>query len=127
MTNPSLTRYVLQLDLLERDRALSDAAAIDLLRSEFVLALNASYFSLLGVEDIAVDVRSRECPQDGVARYGVVLELEERTPDMTDEQAAELVSREFQRALNGGHFIRVSAEDFPARLVAREVAAPVGG
>lgn len=127
MTNSSLTRYVLQIDLLERDGSLDDAAAIDLLRSEFVLALNASHFSGLGVEDIAVDVRSRECPQDDVARYSVVLELEERTPHMTDEQAAELVSREFQRALNGGHFIRVSAEDFPARLVAREVAAPVGG
>ncbi len=126
MTNSSLTRYVLQLDVLERNGALSDAAAAALLRREFVLAFNASYFALLGRGDIAVDVRSRETPQDGVARYTVVLELEERRPRMTDEQAAELVSREFQRALNGGHFLRISGEDFAAQLTARKAAAPVG-
>ena len=126
MTNPSLTRYVLQLDVLERNHTLSDAVAVSLLRSEFELALNASYFRMLS-DHIAVDVLSREFPQDGVARYIVVLELEERTP-MTDEQAAELVCRECHRAQNASHFIRISHEDFCAKLLARDVAvAPVGG
>jgi hypothetical protein len=123
MTNPPLTRYVLQLDVLERDSDLSDPAAAALLRSEFALAVNASYFGLLSDDDFAIDVRSREIPQDGVARYTVVLELEERTPRMTDEQAAELVRREFARALNASHFRRLSNEDFRAELVVREVAA----
>jgi EAL domain-containing protein (putative c-di-GMP-specific phosphodiesterase class I) len=126
MTNPSLTRYVLQLDVLERNSTLSDSAAVALLRSEFALALNASYFSMLG-DHIAVDVLSREIPQDGVARYTVVLELDERTP-MTDEQAAELVCRECHRAQNASHFMRISSEDFCAKLLARDIAAtPVGG
>ena len=128
MTNPSLTRYVLQLDVLERDSDLSDPAAAALLRSEFALAVNASYFGLLSDDYFALEVLSREIPQDGVARYTVVLELEERTPRMTDEQAAELVRREFQRALNASHFRRLSGEDFRAELVVREVAAaPVAG
>ena len=123
MTNPPLTRYELQLDVLERNGALSDSAATALLRSEFALAINASYFSLLSNDDVAVDVLSREIPQDGVARYSVVLELDERTPNMTDEQAAELVCREFRRAQNASHFARISREDFCAKLVVREVAA----
>ncbi len=127
MTNPSLKRYVLQLDVLERDSALSDPVAADLLRSEFALAINASYFGLLSDDGFAVDVMAREIPQDGVARYTLVVELEERTPDMTDEQAAELVTREFQRAQNASHFMRISGADFRAELVAREAApAPVG-
>jgi EAL domain-containing protein (putative c-di-GMP-specific phosphodiesterase class I) len=126
MTNPSLTRYVLQLDVLERNSTLSDAAAVALLRSEFALAINASHFSQLS-DAIAVDVLSREIPQDGVARYTVLLDLEERTP-MTDEQAAELVCRECHRAQNASHFMRISTEDFCAKLVARDVAAaPVVG
>ena len=125
MTNPSLTRYVLQIDVLERNSTLSDAAAVALLRSEFALAINASYFSQLS-DAIAVDVLWREIPQDGVARYTVLLDLEERTP-MTDEQAAELVCRECHRAQNASHFMRVSSEGFCAKLVARDVAAaPVG-
>jgi EAL domain-containing protein (putative c-di-GMP-specific phosphodiesterase class I) len=128
MTNPPSTRYELQLDVLERNGALSDYAAAKLLRSEFALALNASHFSLLSDGDIAVDVRSREIPQDGVARYTVVLELDERTPAMTDEQAAELVCREFRRALNASHFMRISDEDFCAKLIVRELAAaPIVG
>ena len=122
MTNPSLTRYVLQLDVLERDSALSDPAAAALLRSEFALAVNASYFGLLSDDDFAVDVMAREVPQDGVARYTLVVELEERFPNMTDEQAAELVTREFQRAQNASHFMRISGTDFRAELVAREAA-----
>ena len=109
--------------MLERNSDLSDSAATALLRSEFALAINASYFALLSYDGVAVDVLARETPQDGVARYGVVLELEERTPNMTDEQAAELVCREFRRAQNASHFARISREDFCAKLVVREVAA----
>lgn len=119
MTNPSLTRYELQLDVLERDVHLADRAANSLLASEFALALNASHFSGLSRGDIAVDVRSREIPQDGVSRYIVALVLEERTPQMTDEQATELVRREFQRALNASYFLRISAADFRPTLVSR--------
>ena len=128
MINSRLTRYELQLDVLERNGALSDSAATALLRSEFALAVNASYFSLLSDHGLAVDVLSRETPQDGVARYSVVLELDERTPNMTDEQAAELVCREFRRAQNASHFARISSEDFCAKLIAREAAgAPIAG
>ena len=122
MTTSPPTRYELQLDLLERNSALSDSAAVALLRSEFALALNASYFGRLG-DGIVVDVLSREIPQDGVARYNVVLELNERTPTMTDEQAAELVCREFRSALNASHFMRISGADFCAKLVVRELVA----
>lgn len=126
MTPLSLMRYALQLDVLERDSQLGDAAALALLRREFALALNAAHFSRLSAGDIAVEVLSRAIPQDGVARYTVALELEERTPQMTHEQAAELVSRELQHALNGSHFMRISGEDFPATLVSRApVATPV--
>ena len=127
MTPSPPTRYELQLDVLERNGALSDSAAVALLRSEFALALNASYFSHLS-DHVVVEVRSREIPQDGVARYNVVLELDERTPAMTDEQAAELVCREFRRALNASHFMRISGQDFCAKLVVRELAAaPIVG
>ncbi len=119
MTNPSLTRHELQLDVLERDVHLGNRAATALLRSEFALAINASQFSRLSRGEIAVDVRSREIPQDGVSRYLVALVLEERTPQMTHEQVGELVRREFQRALNASYFLRISAADLRATLVSR--------
>jgi len=114
------TRLTLQLDILEREGDLAGEPAIALLCSEFALALNASFFRALSHGDITVGVESRAVPQDGVARYEVTLELAERTPAMTDEQAEELVRREFQRALNGSHFRRVASEDFSVRLAARE-------
>ena len=39
---------------------------------------------------------------------------------MSDEQVAELLQREFARAQNASHFIRIASEDFSPRLVARE-------
>ena len=39
---------------------------------------------------------------------------------MTDEQTAELLRREFQRAQNASHFLRMAREDFSVRLTARE-------
>jgi hypothetical protein len=119
MTPLPRTRYELQLEVLERDGALGDAEAIALLGSEFALAINASYFSHLTDEHIAVRVVSREIPQDGVARYMVALELVESTPGMSDDEAEALLRREFSRALNASYFMRVSGEDFGVLLGAR--------
>lgn len=113
------TRYVLQLDMLERDAMLGNRRAAELLRSEFALALNASYFMALSAGDIQVGAIWRSIPQEGVARYCVELLLAERAPAMTDEQAAELLRREFARAQNASHFIRSAAEDFRVTLVTR--------
>ncbi len=113
-------RYTLQIDMLERDETLGDQAARRLLAADFALAVNASYLQALSADDLAVGVHSRTFPQEGVARYRVTLELVERTPAMTDEQAAELVRRELQRAQNASHFLRVCGEDFRVALVARE-------
>ena len=120
MDHDDITRYTLELDICEREGTLGNRRAIDLLRSEFALALNASYFIALSGEDIDVGAVSRSIPQAGVARYVVVLELVERAPAMTDEQADELLRREFQRALNASYFQRVCREDLGVRLVARE-------
>lgn len=113
-------RYRLELDMIERDAALGNERAIELLRSDFALAINAAHLLALSPADIDVRVLSRWIPQEGVARYIVSLELVERTPRMTDEQAAELLHREFRRAQNAGYFRRIAAEDFSVRLVARE-------
>jgi hypothetical protein len=112
-------RYELELDMLERDRALSDCQGATLLHSEFQLALNASHFSAVSADDIAVAVASRVVPQEGVARYRVALEFSERTPDLDDEQAGALLSREFQRALNASYFWRMSSDDFRVRVISR--------
>jgi hypothetical protein len=120
MNHDDITRYSLELDMLERDGALGDQRAIELLRSEFSLALNASYFMALSADDIHVGAIGRTVPQEGVARYRVALEFAERAPAITDEQAGELVRREFHRAQNASHFLRIAGEDFDARLVARE-------
>jgi aspartokinase-like uncharacterized kinase len=117
--HPTLTRYEIELDMLERNRALSNAQAVQLLRSEFQLALNASHFSAVSAEDIAVYVASRIVPQEGVARYTVELEFAERTAGLDDEQATSLLQREFQRALNASHFWRVSSEDFRVSVISR--------
>lgn len=120
MHHDDITRYRLELDVLERDGALSNRRAIDLLRSEFALALNASYLMGLSAGDIEVGFISRCTPQAGVASYAVVLELVERAPAMTDDEVGELLHREFQRAQNAGHFWRVCRDDFHVTLVTRE-------
>ncbi len=113
-------RYRLELDMLERDGVLGDRRARELLRSEFALALNASHFMALSAGDIEIGAIWRSVPQEGVARYAVELLLEERSPSMSDEQVAELLQREFARAQNASHFIRIASEDFRVTLVARE-------
>jgi hypothetical protein len=120
MDHDDITRYTLELDVVERDGTLGHRCAVDLLRSEFALALNASYLMALSGGDIDLGAISRSTSHEGVARYVVVLELVERSPAMTDEQACELLRREFQRAQNASHFRRVCREDFGVTLVARE-------
>jgi len=120
MHHDDITRYQLELEVLERDGSLSNRCAIDLLRSEFALAHNASYLMRLSAADIEVGYISRSIPHDGVARYAIVLDLVERTPAMTDEQTGELLRREFRHAQNAGHFWRVCRDDFRVTLVARE-------
>ena len=120
MNYDDITRYRLQLDMIERNGALGNGHAAELLRREFALAINASYLMGLSCDDIDVSVVARSIPQEGVARYVVTLDVVERTPRMTVEQAAELVRREFQRAQNASHFLRISSEDFSVTLVARE-------
>jgi hypothetical protein len=120
MDHDDTTRYRLELDVLERDATLGNGRAVELLRSEFALALNASYFVALSAGDIQIGTIWRSLPQAGVARYTVELLLHERRPSMTDEQAAELVARAFSLAQNASHFSRISSEDFGVKLVARE-------
>lgn len=115
-----MTRYRLEMDMLERDATLGSSRAIALLRSEFARALNASYLLALSACDIEVGAIWRSIPQEGVARYAVELLLEERRPSMTHEQVADLLQREFARAQNASHFIRIASEDFDVSLVARE-------
>jgi hypothetical protein len=116
---PTPTRYEIELDMIERNPALDDAQAIALLGSEFALALNASHFMAVCAHEIAVSVRSRSVPQEGVARYAVSLEFAERTPELEDEQAAALLCREFQRAMNASYFWRMSTDDFSVRVTSR--------
>ena len=120
MDHDATTRYRLELDMLERDTALANPRSIELLRSEFALALNASYFMQLSSGDIEVGAIWRTVPGEGVARYAVELLLEERRPQMSDDEVARLVQREFQHAQNASHFLRIAREDFGVRLTARE-------
>ena len=57
--HPTVTRYEIELDVLERRPGLGDREAIALLRSEFQRALNASYFWRLCVDDPTVTIVSR--------------------------------------------------------------------
>ena len=120
-------RYTLELDMLERDAILGSRRGAELLRAEFALALNASYLVALSAGDVRVGAIRRSLLPAGVTRYVVELVLDERTPAMTDAQAAELVQREFALAQNASHFLRISREDFGARLVARERAGADAG
>jgi len=118
----TFTRYEIELDVLERNSALSDPEAIALLRSEFALALNAAHFAVLTAEDIAVTVRSRTVPQEGVARYALALDIVERRPDCDDAQAADVLRGEFLRALNASYFWRVCLDDFSVEVISRRPA-----
>ena len=120
MDHDATARYRLELDMLERDATLANPRAIELLRSEFALALNASYLMQLSRGDIEVGAIWRTVPQEGAGRYAVELLLEERRPQMSDGEIARLVRRELQHAQNASHFLRIAREDFAVRLIARE-------
>lgn len=114
------TRYLLELELPERDGARDDAAAKALLRSEFALALNASYFLALSAGEIDVRVLERTARQEGPARYAVELEFVERDPSMSDEQAGALLRSEFSRALNASHFLRICPDEITVAAIGRD-------
>jgi hypothetical protein len=120
MDHDETTRYRLELDMLDRDGTLGNRRAVDLLRSELALALNAAYFVALSAGDIRVGEIRRSVPQEGVARYAVEFLLDERRPAMTDAQAGELVARAFALAHNASHFVRINGGELSVRLVARE-------
>jgi hypothetical protein len=119
--HPTVTRYEIELDVLERRPDLCDREAIALLRSEFVLALNASHFIALSAQDPVIDVQLRVVPQEGVARYALTLDVVERDAGASEEQAIALVRSEFQRALNASHFWRVCVDDPTVTIVSRAV------
>jgi hypothetical protein len=116
-------RYTLRLEMLERDDALSDREAIALLHDELTLALNAGCFIALSADDIESRVVGRSTPQEGVTRYTVELDLEERADDLGDDGAGALVQRAFTDALNASYFLRICRDDLvPVRLVSRTFA-----
>jgi hypothetical protein len=120
--NHDLTRYELQLDMLERNGALANCAAIDLLSREFALAHNAAHFDHLTADAIAFDVLSRSTLQEGVTRFTVALELRERRPQFSDDEVTALLARAFTNALNASYFLRVCTDDnVSVRLLSREL------
>jgi hypothetical protein len=123
--HPSLTRYEIELDVVERRPDLGDHEAIALLHSEFVLALNASHFIALSADDPAIAVESRTVLGDGVARYTLTLDAVERPAIAGEEQAIALVRSEFQRAVNASHLWRVCLDD-PTVTILSRVAADSG-
>jgi predicted lipoprotein with Yx(FWY)xxD motif len=117
-------RYTIQLEMLERNAALADREAIALLHDELLLALNAGCFIALSRDDIEPRVVGRSTPQEGVTRYTVELDLEERSAGLGGDDAAALVQQAFTAALNASYFLRICTDDLvPVRLVSRSVAA----
>jgi hypothetical protein len=115
-------RYALQLEMLEKVGALGDEEAIALLRSEFVLAQNAGRFNALTASEIEIGHVSRSTPQEGVTRYLVELEIEERHPNLDDDAAASLLCRAFTNALNASYFQRICEDALTMKLISREPA-----
>jgi hypothetical protein len=117
---PHFIRYVIQLEMLERNSALADRKAMDLLRSEFALAHNAARFDVLSHDPIELDVLSRSTPQEGVARYTIALLLSERRPQLDDREVAMLLERTFDAALNASYFLRICTDNnVSLRLLSR--------
>ena len=119
--HPTVTRYEIELDIVERRPDLADPEAIALLRSEFALALNASHFIALSADDPTIVVQSRTVLGDGVARYALTLDAVERAGIDGEEQAIALVRSEFQRAVNASHLWRVCLDDPAITILSREL------
>ena len=119
--HPTVTRYEIELDVVERRPDLGDREAIALLRSEFTLALNASHFIALSADDPTIVVESRTLLGDGGARYALTLDAVERSAIAGEQEAVALVRSEFQRAVNASHLWRVCLEDPTITIVSRAV------
>jgi hypothetical protein len=120
--HPTVTRYEIDLDVVERRPDLGDREAMALLRSEFTLALNASHFIALSADDPEIVVESRTPLGNGVARYALTLDAVERPALAGDEERAiALVRSEFQRAVNASHLWRVCLDDPTVTIVSREL------
>ena len=115
--------YSLQLEMLEQNGVLGDEHAIELLRSEFMLAQNAGRFDKLTADVIRLGAVSRSTPQEGVTRYDVEAVIEERQPGLDDERVEALLCQAVTDALNASYFQRVCEDALTMQLVAR---APVG-
>jgi len=110
MNTEIATRYDIELDAIERHPELGEHDALELLRSEFRLAFNASHFIALSVDDPQVTVVSRTIPQEGIGRYELTLEFVPRR-ELAEDDAIALVHSEFQRALNASYFLHAFVED----------------
>lgn len=119
--HPTVTRYEIELDVVERRPDLGDREAIALLRSEFALALNASHFIALSADDPTIVVESRTVLGDGVARYALTLDAVERSAIAGEQEAVALVRSEFRRAVNAAHLWRVCLDDPTITIVSRAV------
>ena len=119
--HPTVTRYEIELDVVERRPGLGDREAIALLRSELALALNASHFSAISADDPTIVVESRTVLGDGAARYALTLDAVERAGITSEERAIALVRSEFQRAVNASHLWRVCLGDPTITIVSRAI------
>jgi hypothetical protein len=119
--HPTVTRYEIELDVVERRPDLADDEAIALLRSEFGLALNASHFIALSADDPTIAVESRTVLEHGTARYAVTLDAVERGGITGEDGAIALVRSEFQRAVNASHLWRVCLEDPTVTILSRAI------
>jgi hypothetical protein len=119
--HPTVTRYEIDLDVVERRPGLGDREAIALLCSEFALALNASHFIALSADDPTIAVESRTLLGNGVARYALTLDAVERWPGRGDREAIALVRSEFQRAVNASHLWRVCLDDPEVTILSRAI------
>lgn len=117
----TVTRYEIELDVVERRPDLGDRDAIALLHSEFALALNASHFLALSADDPAIAVESRTVLGDGVARYALTLDAVERPGIAGEQQAIDVVRSEFQRAVNASHLWRICLDDPTVTILSRAV------
>jgi hypothetical protein len=118
---PTVTRYEIDLDVVERRPGLDDREAIALLRSEFALALNASHFIALSADDPTIAIESRTLLGNGVARYALTLDAVERAVVTSDQRAITLVRSEFQRAINASHLWRTCLDDPTVTILSRAV------
>jgi hypothetical protein len=110
MNTDIATRYEIELDAIERHPEIAEHDALELLRSEFRLAFNASHFIALSVDDPQVTVVSRTHPQEGVARFTLTFDFVPRR-ERSDDDAIALIRSEFQRALNASYFLHAFVED----------------